>query len=61
MEDQINEVFFIIMGAVMFIMAVTLLLGYQRYFYHAYENLYHLTENEYIMPDSAGSGEKKIE
>lgn len=61
MEDQVNEVFFIVIGVIMFLMAVTLLLEYQRYFYHAYENLYQLTENEYAVPVSAGFEEKKIE
>ena len=50
MEEQINEVFFMVLGAVMFITAVTLLLGYEKSLCHAYRNLYELTGNEYIVP-----------
>lgn len=50
MEEKINEIFFMVLGAVMFIMAITLLLGYERSLYHTYMNLYELTGNEYIIP-----------
>lgn len=51
MEEQTNEVFFLVLGAVLFVMALTLLLGYERGFFQAYENLYKAAENEYIMPE----------
>lgn len=51
MDEQIQEVFFMALGIIMFLMSVTLLLGYERNFYSAYENLYRLTESEYVMPD----------
>lgn len=49
MEEQTNEIFFLILGAVMFVMALTLLFGYEREFFQAYRALYKTAGNEYIM------------
>ena len=51
MEEQTNEIFFLVLGTVMFVMAITLLLGYERDFFQAYEALYKTPGNEYIMPE----------
>jgi len=49
MEEQTNEIFFLALGIAMFVMALTLLLAYERGFFHTYENLYRAAENEYVM------------
>lgn len=51
MEEQTNEIFFLVLGTVMFVMAFTLLLRYEREFFQAYETLYQTTENEYIIQE----------
>lgn len=52
MEEQTNEVFFLALGIAMFVIAITLLLGYQRSFFQAYAELYRTAGNEYVMPKS---------
>lgn len=51
MEEQTSEILFLVLGAVMFVMAFTLLLRYEREFFQTYETLYKAAGNEYIMPE----------
>ena len=51
MEEQTSEILFLVLGAVMFVMAFTLLLRYEREFFQTYETLYKAEGNEYIMPE----------
>lgn len=47
--EHMTEVFFMAVGAIMFCMAVTLLIHYNRLFDSAYERLFDLTESEYVI------------
>ncbi len=51
MEEQTSEILFLVLGAVMFVMAFTLLLRYEREFFQTYETLYKAAGNEYIMQE----------
>ncbi|MDY5576817.1 MAG: hypothetical protein SPF70_04985 [Lachnospiraceae bacterium] len=49
MEENITEAVFMALGMLLFILAITLLIIYQNYFRTAYEELYRLSENEYVI------------
>lgn len=60
MEGQAEGVFFMILGAVLFLMAVTLLLIYRRELVCGNENLYRLAAEEYVLTGRSGE-EGKLE
>lgn len=49
MEDLTSEVFFMALGMILFVMAVSLIIYYEHSFQLAYEKLFQISMNEYVI------------
>lgn len=58
MEGMAEEVFFMVLGAVLFLMAVTLLLIYRGELVRGNEYLYRLAAEEYVLTGRPEEGGK---
>ena len=49
MEDFTNEAFFMALGIIMFVVAISLILYYEDSFQLAYDKLFEISMNEYAI------------
>ena len=53
MEDLTSEAFFMALGIILFVMAVSLILYYEKAFQLTYDKLFRISMNEYVIQGGA--------